>query len=391
MPKPWLALALAVLLAAPAWGANSSTSAPADPVDGDADYLAAAASFANGHYGIAIGKLADVLKRYPRHARVQMLLATACERTGQLAAARDLYVATLAGKPDARIEALANERIARLARRPVVRVTTAPSAPAAQAELTPEQVAAMSVIYPEATRKKTDHFDITTNNPVLADLLAQSAEAALERVRRTVLGDALFPHRVELTVYANQAAFRKAQATADWAGGGFLYAPQSDGSVRRVVMLYQVDEENRFRTSLLARELPHELAHVALKEFFGQAACPLWLEEGLATAAEFDGGRSTSDRMAELLSRQAATPLAEMIDQANGEVDRPAAFYIQAASWTRFLRANLSDGQMKRFLAQLKEGQKPSVALGRSLVLDDRPGWLGSIEDRWHKWAAEKP
>lgn len=379
---------LLVVAAALAWGG----AALADPAEADPDYPAAAARFANGQYAAAATRLIELRKRYPADMRLCLLLGDTYERQGFRAAARACYAAVLAVPPDARSGAVAAEAIARVDR--LVRGSTtapadSPMAPAA--ELSAEQIVAMSVVAAEPVRKKTDHFDIVANNAPLADAIALAAEAALDRQCKALLGGQMFAHRVEITVYATQADFQKAQCAADWAGGGFLYAPQADGSVRRLIALYQVDDQNRFRTSLLSRELPHELAHVVLREYFGQSTCPLWLEEGLATLAEGDGGRSTWGRASELFARQAATPLAEFVDQPKPPEDRPAAFYIQSASWTRFLRTSLSDVQMRQFLSQIKAGAKPSVALGRVLVVDDRPGWLGVLEDRWHTWAAGKP
>ena len=349
----------------------------ADPLDTDPEYLAVAAMFSNGRYDSAVAGATELLKRYPRHARLLMLLGDACERQGQPAAAARSYRAVLAAKPDARLDAAAAEALARL---------TQQLGRAMRLELTAEQTAAMSVIYPDVTRKRTEHFDIAANNPVLTDLLAQRAERVLESVRRMVLGDQLFPHRVELTVYPNKAAFQKAQPPAQhWSGSGFLFAPQPDGTIRRAVLLYQVDEQNVFRASLFTRELPHELTHLVLREYFGQAACPVWLDEGLASLAEADSGAALADRMTELLTRLTAQPLADMIDQMALPADRPTSFYVQSASFTRFLHATLTDAQMMRFLAQIKDGQKPSVALQRALFLDNRPDWLTTIEDRWHK------
>jgi len=364
----------------------------ADPLDADPAFYEAAACFTNGHYDDAIHRLVVLLDRYPRHVRLEMLLADACERTGQVAAARKLYQAVLADKPDPRSEAVAGEAIVRLTRQlqPPDAVANAGPPPDDPFALTPEQVAAMSVVYPQRTARRTEHFDIAASNPTLADLLSQRVEAIFDRVRRTVLGDQLFAHRIELTVYPDQAAFLEALPVAHWCGGGYLFEPRPDGTARRAVLLWQVDEKNLYRTSLLARELPHELAHVVLREYFGQTACPLWLDEGLACMAESDGGRSIADRMAELLDKQAAIPLAEMIDQIQPELDRPTSFYAQAASWTRFLRQSLSDAQMKTFLGHLKDGAKPSVALGRTLFLDNQPGWLDAMERRWHKSVLEK-
>ena len=380
--------------------ASKTPGSQPDTLSSDADYQAGAASFADGHYQLAIDRLTPLLTRFPGHVRLQMLLADACERAGQLAAARDFYRSAVANSPDGTMGAIATEGLDRLTRQIDSAAAAAAagrnsvasaSQPADGSDLSADQIAAMSVVGAEPITRRTEHFDITAYNPVLADLLARRVEAVLERARRTALREQLFPHRIELIVYPNQAAFAKAQPVADWSGGGFIYVPQADGSARRIVALYQVDEENRFRTALLSRELPHELTHVVLKEYFGQAACPQWLDEGLACSAEYDGGQATADRMADLLARQQAVPLAEMLDKYKGLTDRPVAFYAQAASWTRFLRSNLTDGQMKDFLAQIKDGVKPSVALGRALVVEDRPGWLGAMEERWHKTVPGKP
>ncbi len=391
--KLWAGLCAPLAVLAAGWAVCLPGRAWADdPLDADPAFYQAAASFADGHYDRAAARLADLLRRYPRHVRLRMLLADACERSDQPANARQLYQAVVAERPDPRSAAIAAEAAARLTRR-IESQGAAPAPAPAGADpfaLRPEQQAAMSVVYPQTTTQRTEHFDITTTNPVLADVLAERVEIIFDRVRRTVLGDQLFPHRIELIVYPDQAAFLKALPAPHWCGGGYLFAPRPDGTARRAVLLWQVDDKNLFRASLLSRELPHELAHVVLREYFGQTACPLWLDEGLACLAESDAGQSTAGRMGELLNRQAATPLVEMIDRIQPELDRPASFYVEAASWTGFLRRNLTDAQMNALLGQLKDGQKPSVALSRVLFLDNQPGWLEAMERRWHESVAKE-
>lgn len=368
----WAAALLGLLVAAaPAWS---------DPLDEDPDFVAAACAFSNNQYDQAISELVSLLGRYPRHWRVQMLLADAYERSGRPLAARKLYDAVLTGNPPGRAQLVARQAVERLTRQ---METNRPDS----GQVTPRQIAEMSVSFPEQTRRLTPHFEITTSNPTLAGVLAGRAETVLDRVRRTVLGGQLYPHRIELTVFANEKTFRASSVAPHWSGGGFKLTVRPDGTYRRQVLLWQLDDENRFRSSLLTRELPHELAHVVLREFFGQAACPLWLDEGLACLAQDDGGRDMASRMSELLRADAAVQLVDFIDQVNPDLDRPANFYVQAASWTRYLRSNMTDAQMKTFLGHLKDGHKPSVALSRTLFLDNQRNWLSDMEERWHQWA----
>jgi hypothetical protein len=390
-------------------GAAVARAADPVPFGNDPEFVRASAAFAAGQYAEASAGLARVLERYPRHPWLQMLLADACERAGQWPAARDAYRAALANTLDERSRAIATEAADRVART-IERQATATTAPADLYSLTAEQIAAMSVVYPDLARRQTAHFDIRTNNAARADVLAGRVETIFAAVSRPILGDAQYAHRIELVVYPDRAAFLKDQPADAWSGGGFIFTPQPDGSARQVIALYQIDESNRFRTQLFFRDLPHELTHAAVKEYFGSArsvtrttqgaiervegvqpACPLWLEEGLACTNEADGGASADAQMRALLSAQAEKPLAEMIDQIRPKIDVPAAFYAESTSLTRFLRSQLSNAQMKTFLAELKAGNQPSVALGRALVVAaDRPEWLTALEERWHNAVAQK-
>lgn len=367
----------------------------AEPFANDPEFRASAAAFSAGNYGQAAEGLARLLVRYPRQPWLQMLLADAYERAGRLSEARETYLAALNNELDARSRTVANEAVERVCAL-IARNARPAQQPTTMSDLfsmSPAQVAAASVVYPERSHRRTRHFDITTNNPVLADVLAERVDRMFAHFSRPLLADRPFAHRVELIVYPDHAQFSKAHPVADWSGGCSEYVPLTDGSVRRIIGLYQIDAENRFRSRLLSNELPHEMTHVVLREFFGYArrgeggrpACPLWLDEGLAGANEFDGGASADKRMRDLLAKQLTTPLADMIDKVDPAMDRPAAFYAHATSFTRFLRANLSDDQMRTFLSQIKAGHRPSVALGRTLVLDDRPNWLEALEQRWHK------
>ncbi|MCG3179627.1 MAG: hypothetical protein BIFFINMI_01967 [Phycisphaerae bacterium] len=374
---------MAAALAGPAVPARA-----ADPLDNDPSFYAAAGAFANGQYEVAIERLANLLSRYPRNARLQMMLADAYEHAGRPSVARKLYQAALTGGLDKRSADIAAEAVTRLARQAAP--PAAGSEPAGEDlyALTPQQTVRMSVVYDQEAQRKTEHFEITTWNPMLSDVLAKRAEAIMEQVRRTVLGGQLYPHRIELVVYSDRNAFLAASQSPHWSGGSFTFRLNADGSARRLIQLYQVDDEHRFRGQLLSRELPHELAHVMLREYFGEQPCPLWLDEGLACSAEVDHGQALAGRMVELLDAEKQLPLADMIDQINPRVEQGnRSFYVQATSLTRFLRSLLTDAQMKELLEQLKEGQKPSVALGRLLMLDNQPGWQVQMERQWFAWA----
>lgn len=237
--------------------------------------------------------------------------------------------------------------------------------------------------------RKTPHFTVKSYNAALSDLIATRAEQYLQELLAVLLEGRAWPGHIPITIYKNHADYVRIGGNIEWSGG----IVQHDADWGKTLKLdsYQIDRDGTFNEPLVDRTLPHELTHVIVKELFGQATCPLWLNEGLAQTME-----------------QNRTPLIEM-DQfvrmiASGRYirlrdlfrlrDYPKAqqlihlFYQQSELLTRYLIGTLSQAQLTRFLADFKAGKSHAEAIAQALGVE--PGdAVNELEDRWIKWVQQ--
>lgn len=246
----------------------------------------------------------------------------------------------------------------------------------------------LSVVTDRTHTAYSTHFIVRANNQPLAELLTAEAERALRRICGALLDGQAFPHVVRVYVWPTAEQFaRHATSSPEWAGGSYSIEA-ADGVLTRRIDLTQLDARGRLSTEMLDRVLPHELCHLVVSELFGDAPCPLMINEGLAMLAE---SKVDADRVAlaaAALTGHKAVPLERLILRRRLTLgDGVDVFYAQAFSFVEFLHSRLTGEQFADFLGHLKAGCSVSDALQRALYLPPEGPFLHQVASAWHDHA----
>jgi hypothetical protein len=252
------------------------------------------------------------------------------------------------------------------------------------ATLSPDQRKELSAVDDDWYTESSEHFVVEARNSPLAKLVARQAEVALTRICRIVLSGSAYPHAVAVHVWPDAKEYAAhATSAAEWSGGAFVLQQDANGQLVRRIDLTQLDGEGQFDAAMLDRVLPHEMCHLVLTEFFGDASCPLAVNEGLAMLAEAtaDNGRVLLAGAA--LGGEGRIPLGELLlaDRPTGENAR--VFYAESFSLMSFLHSRLSAGQFQEMLVHLKGGLALEEALQRALYLPADEAFLDRLAGAW--------
>lgn len=244
------------------------------------DWLAAGRkAHAEGRWAEAVEALTKDTDLYPEHVEAYRLLAEAFENLGKADEAKQAWrdFRALAKSPEDR--RLADEKLGAAAARSAFEVDAK----------TVEEIKAVSG---EWHTKETEHFTVRSHNRRLTEVVAGQAEGYLAMLCRTFLNGAAYPHKLPLTIYADQQEYVGA-GNPDWSQGGTAVGYESmdafiTGKVtRKIDLLHRVKGE--LNPDLVKPKLlPHELTHLVLAEHYGERRIPLWLNEG---TAQYYGGR----------------------------------------------------------------------------------------------------
>lgn len=229
----------------------------------------------------------------------------------------------------------------------------------------------------------TEHFIIRARNEKLLDMVATEAESALERLSGLFLAGDEYPHVVEIDIWATGEEFHaNVKEAPAWSDGTFRFSVK-DGVATRRIDLFQLDENGRFRSDMLDRLLPHELCHLVVQEFFGTAACPPAINEGLAMMAEAESHEQRLLMAGTALSGEKGIGLAELLTMKAENITDPAVFYAEAFSFTEYLHARLDAKEFRSFLRELRDGCSVPVAIERALYLPHDEEFLVEMEEAW--------
>lgn len=135
---------------------------------------------------------------------------------------------------------------------------------------------------------------------------------------------------------------------------------------------------DRGRTRDLPRVLRHELAHVALHRYLGNAPVPRWFSEGYATwaAGQLDADAAWLLRIAFITRR--APPIDSLaLDWPRGVIDARVA-YLLSASILEYLHAEGGDRALRIFFERWHDSRDFEDALRRTYGLT-----LGQLERYW--------
>jgi len=312
--------------------------------------------------------------------RTWLIVATARERRRQFEAATDAYREFLAmcRCPSERTYVL--ERI-----RQCQRAANPPRPPLPISKrLGPAQRQRLARVQQRLWTESSQHFLVRAHNAELAKLVAEQAETSLERICQIILPGQVYPHSVDVYVWPTVEEYLKHAATApEWAGGSFSIKRSDDGQVVRRIDLTQLDGQGRFDTNTLDRTLPHEMCHLVLAEYFGDAHCPLALNEGLAMMAE-----ATVDNRRLLLAGAALAgsgriPLPELLRMERCESDNAEVFYAESFSLAAYLHARLTADEFREMLEHIKTGLPLDEALQRALYVPPDERFLARLDKAW--------
>lgn len=175
----------------------------------------------------------------------------------------------------------------------------------------------------------------------------------------------IWDNRVKIVIYPTASAFAEACEAPVWASGRASYARHEIASYRQ--------SGPGFLTSLL----PHELSHLILSDFMGEARVPLWLTEGFAQW-EQEGRKSSG-----FLQGQGFKLKDLMVADIRRDSDqqRVAIFYAQSASVVGFMISRYGGTAFGAFCKAMRDGKTVEAALAAAY-----PGDLPSVDALEQKW-----
>jgi hypothetical protein len=202
-----------------------------------------------------------------------------------------------------------------------------------------------------------------------------------------ILGGRDDPHYVEINVWADQDDYiAHADDAPEWAGGNFSVQSRHGVTTRRID-LTQRDARGRFAVIMLDRVLPHEMCHLVVHEYFGDAACPLFLNEGLAMLAECEVDNQRVIVAGTTLAGGEPLSLRDLFARERHNMGEPGTFYAASFSFVEFLHSRMTEDQFTEFLAHVKDGCFVCDAIQRALCSPDTPTFPTDLESAWQSHA----
>ena len=151
--------------------------------------------------------------------------------------------------------------------------------------------------------------------------------------------------------------------------------------------LYSFGGSDVFLTSIL----PHELAHIFLRELVGfdNPKVPTWVSEGVAQYAEDGRRRESVERMRSMLTEGVYLPFQRFNQMTTRRLtpDEARLFYAQAASVVHFFVARYGSKRFVELLKGLRDGYPIERAL--SFATSSRIDSLDRLEEKWLGFYAE--
>ena len=195
---------------------------------------------------------------------------------------------------------------------------------------------------------------------------------------------------MEIYVWADHQDYAAhAQDAPEWSGGCFSFATK-DGLIGRRIDLTQLDDRGRFNAVILDRVLPHEMSHLVTREYFGDAPCPLFLNEGMAMLSESVVDNSRLLLAGAALAGDKKIPLEDLFLRDRQDLRDVSVFYAESYSLTSYLHSRLSPAQFKSLLEAVKSGCTMDDALHRVLYMPQDNSLLVALSLAWQKDAIEQ-
>lgn len=236
----------------------------------------------------------------------------------------------------------------------------------------------------------SEHFIVRSRNAKLTRIVAAEAETALKRICGVTLGGQDYPNLVDVFVWPNRAEYAARTGDATGVSGGSFRLGAKEGKITRRLDLTQLDDGGRFADIVLDRVLPHEMSHLVTREFFGDAYCPLFLNEGLAMCSESAPDSQRILLAGTALAGKGRIALEDLIPIQRQDLAEVSVFYAESYSFVSFLRSRLSESQFKDLLEQVKAGASFGEALNRALHICGDRDILPDVAEAWEKQAIDQ-
>jgi len=321
--------------------------------------------------------------------RAWLVVAEARQRRGEYAEAITAYRKYLAACDSADLRQYAVERIRRC--ESARHGPTVPRVPSRQ--LGKDALRRLAHVSRRTYMESSDHFRVRARNPDLAKLITEEGEIALRRICRELLGGQEYPLTVDVYVWADRDEYAaNAPAEAPEWSGGCSSITYEYGLPSPRIDLTQLNAEDEFSTVMLDRVLPHELCHLVLSQFLGDAPCPLLIHEGLAMLAECGADTDRLVLAGTALAGKGKIPLERLLilqRRATKDQDQ-ALFYAEAFSFLEFLHDRMSRREFRAFLEHVRDGCTVTEAIQRALYLPQDEQFLPALALAWEDYALEQ-
>lgn len=226
---------------------------------------------------------------------------------------------------------------------------------------------------PEWRVVKSTHFLVMhTGDEVMAKAVSDKAEGYYTAIAAD-LGFTryqnfwVWDNRVKILIYPTAQAFAEACQAPVWAIGRASYTRHEIASYRQS------------GSDFLGSMLPHELAHLILADYIGEARVPLWLTEGYAQWVQ--EGRSAAGFRPGLSFKLKDLVGADI--RKDPDPQRVATFYAQSAGVVGFMIKTYGGGAFGSFCKALRDGKTLEAAL-TAAYSSDLPS-LDALEQKWLK------
>lgn len=341
----------------------------------------ALAEYRAGRYEQAVA-LAEQLASHPvtPQPRAWVIVAAARQIQGRYPAAAEAYRRFLSTCEDPALRTYTMDQLALCEKGPQA---PAPIARPSDA-LSPQDRQALAKVEDGLFTETSEHFTVQSRNPLLSKLIVRHGEQALQRIGQLVLRGSEYPHSVQVSVYPTRADYAaKAGKAGEFSGGRFELKVDGQGNASREIHLLQLDQAGQFDVRLIDRVLPHELCHLVVSEWFGDAHCPTFLHEGLAMLAEFDDNSARLIAAGAAIAAGRSMTLESLLAREQYPPKDLSLFYAQTCSLVWYVQQHLSQRQFADLLDHVKAGCTLSEALSRTLywVRDDQ--FMAQLEQAW--------
>lgn len=228
---------------------------------------------------------------------------------------------------------------------------------------------------------KSEHFILfyQGNRSAFDDSVLGRAESYYDEIAQS-LGYSrrdqfwLWDNRCRIYLYGTKEDFHKTSGQNIWSNG---YADLEN----RTVVSYQNSNE------FLEAVLPHELAHLILRDFVGGAhTIPLWLDEGLAMAQEKKRLHQLDQIVQKAIVEQKWIPLqklAQVRSMTSSTSQEATLFYAEAQSLVRFLLTSRDPARFLQLCRDLRDGASFEKSLQRNYPME-----FSSVQKLETKWLA---